>query len=104
LKSRTAGCGDARARIEIEITHPFHPWRGQRFVLATRKQNWGEDRVMFYDAQGRLRSLLASWTNVDGPDVFTKTAAGRSFLRPDDLAALAALVDEVGRGRRSGVK
>ena len=73
-------------------------------MLATRKQNWGEDRVMFYDAQGRLRSLLASWTNVDGPDVFTKTAAGRSFLRPDDLAALTALVDEVGRGRRSGVK
>jgi hypothetical protein len=36
--------------------------------------------------------------------VFTKTAAGRSFLRPDDLIALAALVDEVGRGRRSGVK
>jgi hypothetical protein len=75
-------------------------------VLATRKQNWGEDRVMFYDAQGRLRSLLASWTNVDEPDVFTRIAAGRSFLRPDDLAALAALVDELGhrRGRRSGVK
>lgn len=51
------------ARIEFEVTHPFHPWRGQRFVLSTRKQNWGEDRVMFYDAQGRLRSLPASWTD-----------------------------------------
>ena len=53
---------------------------------------------MFYDAAGRLRSLLASWTDIDEPDVFTKIAAGRSFLRPDDLAALAALIDEVERG------
>jgi hypothetical protein len=75
-------------------------------VLATRKQNWGEDRVMFFDAQGRLRSLLASWTNVDEPDVFAKVAQGKSFLRPDDLAVLAALIDEVerSRGRRAGVK
>ena len=75
-------------------------------MLATRKQNWGEDRVMFHDAQGRLRSLLASWTNVDEPDVFTKAAAGRSSLRPDDLATLAALIDAFrrGRGRRAGDK
>jgi hypothetical protein len=84
-------------RIEIEVTHAFHPWRGQRFVLATRKQNWGDDRVMFYDAHGRLRSLLASWTNVDEPDVFTQVAAGRAFLRPDDLADLTALIDEIER-------
>ncbi|MGH8859247.1 MAG: DUF5372 family protein, partial [Polaromonas sp.] len=38
--------------MEVEITHPFHPRRGQRVVLATRKRNWGEDRVMFYDEQG----------------------------------------------------
>ncbi|WP_367160132.1 DUF5372 family protein, partial [Mesorhizobium sp.] len=56
------------------MTHPFHPWRGQRFVLSTRKQNWGEDRVMFYDAAGRLRSLLASWTDVAEPDVFIQVA------------------------------
>ena len=75
-------------------------------MLATRKQNWGEDRVMFYDARGRLRSLQASWTNVDEPDVFTEVAAGTSFLRPEDLAALAVLIDEIERGRgcRSGVK
>ncbi|MER9203836.1 Y4bD/Y4pK family protein [Mesorhizobium sp. M0933] len=35
-------------------------------MLSTRKQNWGEDRVMFYDydAEGRLHSLLASWADV----------------------------------------
>jgi Family of unknown function (DUF5372) len=80
------------------VTHPFHPWRGRRFVLATRKHNWGEDRVVFYDALGRLRSLLARWTNVDEPDVFTQVAEGRSFLRPEDLAHLARLIEEIDRG------
>jgi hypothetical protein len=75
-------------------------------VLATRKLNWGEDRVMFFDDEGRLRSLLASWTDVDEPDVFAQAAQGRSFLRPDDLASLAALIDEMRRGRKrhGGVK
>lgn len=31
-----------RASIEFEVTHPFHPWRGRRLVLVTRKLNWGE--------------------------------------------------------------
>ncbi|MFC0691473.1 DUF5372 family protein [Paraburkholderia humisilvae] len=39
------------------MTHPFHPLRGTRIQLATRRQNWGEDRVMFYDEHGRLDSV-----------------------------------------------
>jgi hypothetical protein len=66
-----------------------------RFVLSTRKQNWGEDRVMFYDAHGRLRSLPASWTDVNEADLFSQVAAGRSFSRPDDLSALASLIDRI---------
>ncbi|MFZ3139117.1 DUF5372 family protein [Polaromonas sp.] len=81
--------------MEIEVTHPFHPWRGQRFVLATRKRNWGEDRVMYFDAQGRLRSLPAAWTDIDPPDVRTQAAAGRAAFRSDDLLQLASLIDEI---------
>lgn len=69
-------------------------------MLATRKQNWGEDRVMFFDDQGRLRSLLASWTDVDEPDAFTLCSAGRSWLRADDLLHLRALVEEVAKGQK----
>jgi len=75
-------------------------------VVATRKKNWGEDRVMFFDEEGHLRSLLASWTNVDEPDAFSTAAMGRSWLRMDDLVRLRALVDEL-RGacqRRKAVK
>ncbi|UUZ65485.1 Y4bD/Y4pK family protein [Polaromonas sp. P1-6] len=96
----------AGAPIEFEITHTFHPWRGKRFVLTTRKQNWGEDRVTFFDEDGRLRSVLASWTNVDEPDAFARAAGSRSWLRTDDLVRLRALVDEVriALQQRKGVK
>lgn len=68
-------------------------------MLATRKQNWGEDRVMFFDDQGRLRSLLASWTNVDEPDAFIQRSAGRAWLRADDLLRLRALLEEIAKGQ-----
>jgi hypothetical protein len=64
-------------------------------VLGTRKQNWGEDRVMFFDVQGHVRSLPATWTDVDPPDARTEVAAGRAFFRADDLVTLAALIGEI---------
>ena len=64
-------------------------------MVATRKRNWGEDRVMFFDAQGHVRSLPAAWTDVDPPDARTEAAAGRAFVRADDLLTLVALVGEI---------
>ena len=69
-----------------------------RFVLTTRRLNWGEDRVMYYDAKGRLHSVLASWTDVPEQDLFAQASDGRSWFRTDDLLRLRALIDE-----RSGV-
>lgn len=74
--------------------------RGGEFVLVTRKWNWGEDRVMYFDGQGRLRSMLASWTNLANDDLFCQVSAGRSWFRIDDLVMLAALLADLRRARR----
>jgi hypothetical protein len=95
---------DNRAPIAFEITHPFHPKRGSKYVLVTRQLNWGEDRVMFFDAHRRLRSMLASWTNVAEQDAFAQAAAGRSWFRIDDLLKLRALLDELDAPIRSGAR
>lgn len=50
---------------------------------------------MFYDERGQLVSILASWTDVDGPDIFAQAAAGRSAFRVDDLRRLRALIDDL---------
>jgi len=85
--------------LAVTITHPFHPLKGTRILPTTRRQNWGEDRVIFYDAKGRLTSLLASWTDIDPGDSFAQASGGRSWFRTDDLCRLRAIVDDLmGKG------
>jgi len=86
--------------VSFEITHAFHPRRGERFTAATRRQNWGEDRLMYFDAQGRLRSILTSWTSLADQEPFLQAAGGRSWFCPDDLSALAALLAAKAEGGR----
>ena len=60
----------------------------------TRHQTWGEDRVMYFDTAGTLRSILASWTNLADEDAFIQVSAGRSWFRTDDLLRLNLLIGE----------
>jgi hypothetical protein len=56
---------------------------------------------MYFDAQGKLRSMRASWTSVAEPDLFAQTGAGRTWFRVDDLLRLCAQIAELnGRKRR----
>ena len=54
---------------------------------------------MYYDANERLCSILASWTDVPEWDLFAQASAGRSCFRTDDLRRLCALIDELSGGR-----
>jgi hypothetical protein len=101
-ESSNAGCpGEAASRFRI--THPFHPLRGAEYELVTRRLNWGEDRVFYYDSSGKLKSLLANLTDVNPTDAFELISAGRSAFRVDDLLELRRLLDrreELGKGER----
>ena len=79
--------------ISFEITHPFHPRRGTRFSVATRRQTWGEDRLNYFDARGQLHSVLTSWTSLSDADPFIQASAGRSWFRLDDLLQLCVLIE-----------
>lgn len=50
--------------------------------------------------EARIRSFPAGWTDVEPPDTFRALAAGRAFFRVEDLLALAALIEELGGGRK----
>jgi hypothetical protein len=77
------------------VTHPFHPWCGRGFAFIAARQNWGEDRVFFFD-EGVQRSLPRGWTDAGDVDPFVVLAAGRSALRVEDLVALTELIAELG--------
>jgi hypothetical protein len=69
--------------------------------LVTRRLNWGEDRVFYYDDEGRLLSLATNLTDLVPPDAFAQAAAGRSAFRIDDLLDLRAMLDAHLRGLRT---
>ena len=78
------------------MTHPFHPLTGREFELAGYAHTWGEHRVFYREAGGRLvLSLPASWTNIDGPDLFFEISAGRSHFKVEDLLALSELLSRL---------
>jgi hypothetical protein len=69
-------------------------------VLATRRLNWGEDRVMYFNEAGRLCSMPTSWTSAAEVDHFMRASDGRSWFRVDDLLELTALVDTIVDSRK----
>ncbi len=74
------------------MVHPFHPLRGRELTLVTCRQNWGEQRVYFYDEAGRLVSVPLAWTTLAAMDPFVELAAGRSAFRVGDLLESADLL------------
>jgi uncharacterized protein DUF5372 len=78
----------------FRINHPFHPLRGAKYELVTRKLTWGEDRVFYYDPGGKLKSLLANVTDIVPTDDFHRVSAGRSAFRMDDLLELRRLFNK----------
>lgn len=64
----------------------------------TWRQSWGENRVYYHDANGRLCSFPASFTNLAPLDPFVELAAGRSYFRVDDLLRLIQVIAGVREG------
>jgi hypothetical protein len=73
--------------------------------MVARQRNWGEDRVFYYDADRRLKSFLVNVTDLFPMDAFTRTSAGVSAFRVDDLLELRKLLDRHSgtMGGREGV-
>ena len=70
--------------------------------MVTRRLNWGEDRVFYYDSNGKLKSLLTNVTDVVAKDAFERVSAGRSAFRVDDLLELRRLFDRRKEAEKGG--
>jgi hypothetical protein len=79
----------------VRITHPFHPLTGQSFELVSRGQHWGEERVIYRAADGRLPSIAVALTDLAPPDAFCRIADGRAAFRMIDLLALRTLLNQI---------
>ena len=81
----------------FRITHPFHPRRGEGFVLLAYRRGFGYEFVDGRDAAGALVSVPLSFTDVAfEEDPFLLVSAGRALFRGEDLVRLAELLSGLG--------
>jgi len=66
----------------------LHPLFGQELEPISERRNWGDDRLYFSHASGRLTSIPVAFTDLAAPDPFVATAAGRSYFRVQELLQL----------------
>jgi Family of unknown function (DUF5372) len=59
----------------FRITHPFHPLAGNEYEMVSRQRTWGQERVFYYDPDGRLKSFPANITDLFSIDAFTRFSA-----------------------------
>jgi hypothetical protein len=80
----------------VRITHPFHPQFGHEIEVVCRRPHWGEDRIVYSDQRGALRSIAAGLTDAVPQGEFQRVADGRATFGTVDLMALCSLLDRLG--------
>jgi len=68
--------------------------------MVTLRQNWGEERVYYFDEQRQLVSIPARWTSALAADPAVAVSAGRSRFRLEDLLELCRLIGDLQTGKQ----
>lgn len=73
------------------VTHPFHPWRGQRFRVLKARRYCGQATLILEGGEGGTFSIVEDWTDQAPP---TGTGSGRLLSAPA-LLELIPLVQQL---------
>lgn len=82
----------------MEITHPFHPLRGQRFRVLKRWRYAARSVLILEGTPAGTYAIPAAWTSAH-----PEATAGTDQLSPDVVVELQALLSELTSGRAGGV-
>ena len=83
-----------------EITHPFHPQRGQRFrILKTRRVS-GVETLLLGGVGGGPNSVPLEWTDRAEPSVYAGTGVEALVFDFGCLLTVSALLEAVERGKQ----
>jgi hypothetical protein len=80
-----------------EITHPFHPLRGQRFVVLKIRMISGAERLSLRHVEMGSFAVRRDWTDWAPPGTPSVTSDGHPplFIDASGLLALAELVQSL---------
>ena len=86
-----------------EITHPFHPLRGQRFPVLNKRRVSGIDGLILRGTTGGTFYVPREWTDRDDPPAWADLPVGPQVLDIVKLVALAELLAAVEQPRDGGL-
>lgn len=76
-----------------EVTHPFHPLRGQRFVVLKLRRVSGVETLSLRHPDLGSFAMIREWTDWAPPGAQTATTALPLLMNAFGLAALAGVVE-----------
>jgi len=81
----------------VRVTHPFHPFSGQKLAcLGERYNRYGRRLLLQIDDQ-TICSVPPQWTDLVAQDPEIVMGERRALFRVADLVELARLVERLGR-------
>ena len=81
-----------------EVTHPFHPLRGQCFVVLKVRVVSGVETLSLRHAELGSFTMAREWTDWTPLDALAVAIGQALILDAFGLAALAAMVRSISRG------
>ena len=89
----------------MQVTHPFHPLRGQQLPCVGERYNRYGMTLLLETSDGAVCAVRPHWTDVVAPDPEVVLGGQRALFRVADLLELARLVDRLsGRDLLEGHK
>ena len=83
-----------------EITHPFHPLRGQRFAILKTRRVSGVDTLILRSGGRGPNSVPREWTDQAEPSPYAGLAAGALVFSFPCLVELSELLEAVEKDRQ----
>jgi Family of unknown function (DUF5372) len=87
-----------------EIRHPFHPLKGQRFLVLKTRRVSGTETLLLRDAERGSFSIAREWTDWGTPSVHDDAIAPTCYFDLGMLLELIALIDQLAPPRKSSKK
>jgi Family of unknown function (DUF5372) len=86
-----------------EISHPFHPLKGRRFVVLKERRIAGVDTLMLRDSERGSFSVAREWTSLAKPSAYEALDVRRGRLDAELLLELVALVQQLSHQSSEGL-
>ena len=87
----------------VEVRHPFHPFRGQRFQVLKRRRVGGTDTLILRDEGRGSFAVPVQWTDRAVPEANERLGGSPRRLRLDTLSDLVELIELLGMRARERV-